>query len=233
MNYNLSYFLSQKFSNGMNYKILDIGPGYKDYLTEFGFSNVKRDVIDFDPEVINFQKKCSNVEDIFVLNLDSDFDLVLNKKYDVIFLFEVLEQVDLPFLFVNKLSNLLNSGGQIFFSVPTHYSESLMKRVNKEYNSNSLYPHVNFFSKRALFVCFTFYNKFKINFIKTINFNFLFYHLFLNIFTKGYDVNAGKVHSKISTFFYLIFISFFNKLNFKTKKDLILGRNYFGSVSKI
>ena len=152
---NLTKHYYKKFNINSLENILDVGPGYKsDGLDIKKINNsINVDILEGDNEVIEYQLKNKDIDLVVKADFSNDdFHLISDiKKYDIIFCYEVIEHVKNPSLFLKKLRFLLKENGAIFLSCPTRYSEQIIFKINSNYNKNTLYPHVNFFSKRALY----------------------------------------------------------------------------------
>ena len=231
MDKSLKQELDRIFSNKEN-TVLDIGPGYKDYLNDLGFEDIKRDIIEIDNEIIEFQRKLSNVNSIYQINFSKDDLNDKLPKYDLILIFEVIEHIERPHIVFEKLRNLLSPGGIILGSVPTKFSERIMFRINKKYNTGTNYPHVNFFTKKGLRNLVHHTPNLKIERLDTINLDYLFYHVFLNLFTSGYNISDGKTSNYFSKITYIFFISLPKKLGLKKPITFSIGRNYFFRIIK-
>lgn len=230
MNKSLKQELDRIFLNKDN-TVLDIGPGFKDYLNELGFENIKRDIIEIDDEIIEFQKRLKNVNSIYQIDFSKD-DINHLPEYDLILIFEVIEHLEQPYIVFEKLKNLLSPGGMILGSVPTKFSEKIMFRINKKYNTGTNYPHVNFFTKQGLKNLVNNTPNLKIERLNTINLDYLIFHTFLNLFTSGYNISDGKTSNYFSKITYLFFISLPKKLGLRKPAILSLGRNYFFRMKK-
>ena len=96
-------------------KILEIGPGVGvniEILQEFG----EVDILEVDGyfiELINNNKK------IKIKEIYKDFEDI-NKKYDLIVFLDVLEHIEDPYVFINKINNVLKENGVGVLSVPAY-----------------------------------------------------------------------------------------------------------------
>jgi 2-polyprenyl-3-methyl-5-hydroxy-6-metoxy-1,4-benzoquinol methylase len=71
-----------------------------------------------------------------------------SKKFDVLTMWDVLEHIDLPDKFIEKCSQLQNSGAYLFIQVP-QIDSYISKRFKESWKMISL-DHVNYFSKDTM-----------------------------------------------------------------------------------
>ena len=217
--------------------VLDVGPGFKSDGIDLKKINnsIIVDVIEGDDDVIQFQKKNKNINSIVKVDFANDeFQLNPNlKKYDIIFCYEVIEHIKNPSFFLEKLKFLLADDGMIFLTCPTKYSEQIMFRINSNYNKNTLYPHVNFFTKSSILNLCAF-NDLKVVNYKVFNFSFFVLHFIFHFFRFNHNVSDGKVNSKLWKPLYFILIEIprvFEKIiNYKISS--LIGRNHFFLIKK-
>lgn len=229
---NLTKHYYNKFNINSLENILDVGPGYKsDGLDIKKINNsINVDILEGDNEVIEYQLKNKDIDLVVKADFSKDdFHLISDlKKYDIIFCYEVIEHVKNPSLFLKKLRFLLKENGAIFLSCPTRYSEQIIFKINSNYNKNTLYPHVNFFSKRAIFNLCNF-NDLRVVHYKVINFSYLILHIIINLMRLNHNTSDGKIESKYWRYLHFIFAEIpriFEKLiNYKISS--IIGRNQF------
>lgn len=110
-------------------------------------------------------------------SLNGDFSLMkeINKKFNTIMLWEVLEHLQDLKLFLELSKSSITDGGNLIFSVP-NYNKRLNYQLNNNTKDNlyqSLPPvHLNFFTRESLKEVLTLAG-FKINFIKIKKFPYL------------------------------------------------------------
>lgn len=82
------------------------------------------------------------------------YDLSVHEKYDVITMWDVLEHIDSPVDYIQKLKHYLSPGGVIFVQVPT--CDSIAARIMRE-KSNMFdgIEHLTLFSNKSLDLCFS------------------------------------------------------------------------------
>lgn len=110
-------------------------------------------------------------------SLNGDFSLMkeIDKKFNNIMLWEVLEHLQDLKLFLELCKNRMYEGGNLIFSVP-NYNKRLNYQLNDD-NKDNLYQslppvHLNFFTSKSLQKVLTLAG-FKINFIKIKKFPYL------------------------------------------------------------
>jgi 2-polyprenyl-3-methyl-5-hydroxy-6-metoxy-1,4-benzoquinol methylase len=204
--------------------VLDVGPGFKNYFAQY--PDVKRDIIEGDKEVIQFQEELG-VRNVFQIDLNGSYEDSISEKYDLIVLFEVLEHLEDPVITLMRLKRLLNPGGTIMLSVPTAYSEKIMFKLNNKYNKDTLFPHVNFFTKKAILSLMKVIDC-DVLLFHTINLNYLVYHIFLHLFKLNHDVSTGKVDSLASKIAHFIMVRLSQKYLYRG--NWWFGRNYFLAI---
>lgn len=136
--------------------ILEVGPGYSK------FGRVAADVtgakklvlVDVDPAVLDWQRsECEKIGlsvDCQLLSLDVDDLDRITGSYDLILCQEVLEHLTNAEEVLPALATRLAPGGTVIITVPTRFSERLMKRLNPSYMEGQLHGHVREFDQREL-----------------------------------------------------------------------------------
>lgn len=225
--YLINSIASKHLSNNSNPYILDIGPGFKNYLSKFNDS-IERDIIEFDEDIIKFQKTTTNVNNVFKVDLSEDqVSSQIKQRYDVILMIEVLEHIVNPAKILSEIKQLLKPGGILLLTVPTRFSERIMFKLNENYNKNTLFPHVNFFNKSGLEELLKF-SGFKIKKSKQVNFHYLLFHIFLHYFTGDHNVSDGSISSNKLNYLHDLIINPIRKVKTITNQPYsLLGRNYF------
>ncbi|MBN1175965.1 class I SAM-dependent methyltransferase [Candidatus Woesearchaeota archaeon] len=108
-------------SNMADVHFLDVGAQMGAYLFHLSKENnfKQLDGIDIEPEFISLGNKyLVNGLDNVNLSLTNLFD-INNKKYDLIFMSEVIEHVDNPLAFITKIYSLLEAGGHFVITTPS------------------------------------------------------------------------------------------------------------------
>lgn len=117
---------------GKESKILEIGAGYGFFIEEMLKAGHDIEGI----EISGFRRKLikdrlnTNIYDINLLKQEPSQNLV--EKYDVAVLFQVLEHISKPLLFINRATKVLKSGGILIIEVPNVRDHAL--EVSEAYN---------------------------------------------------------------------------------------------------
>ena len=206
--------------------VLDVGPGYKSYLKTEQINWICRDILEYDDDVIEWQNN-SGVSNVYRIDLNSPSSFPeITSRYDLILLVEVLEHVEDPAQLLSWLFTLLSDNGIIVITVPTKYSELLMFRLNRNYNRNTLFPHVNFFAKSDLRQIPQFLGA-KICYLSVINSSYLLFHTILHLFRLGHNVSDGKLRNNLTNILHDVIVNGSTKIwNSLGLRNAVLGRNY-------
>ena len=109
-----------KFNRKSNYLLIGVGTGY--FLKKLELLGFKGKAIDISSEAIKIARLNINSN-----RTDIQFGDILkyksNRKFDLIFSFEVLEHIKDDQLAINNVYKLLNNNGTFVFSVPAHMSK--------------------------------------------------------------------------------------------------------------
>ena len=83
-------------------------------------------------------------------NYITDKDTWKNKKYDIIFLWHVLEHIHNPFLLIENLKENLNKNGEIFVAIPNYKSHD-SKYYGKYWAGYDLPRHLWHFTRESIY----------------------------------------------------------------------------------
>lgn len=100
-------------------KILDLGCGTGEFLNELKKNNCEVFGVDISKTATNVAKNVFKIKNIYTMSCDEFFNLPDLPKYDVITFFEILEHLDNPREFINKIKLLLEPHGFIAMSIPS------------------------------------------------------------------------------------------------------------------
>lgn len=117
----LDKFLPLK--NGKGKKVLEIGCGIGAFAKILTERNFKVDATDISPFIVKRAKKIH--PDINFKILDIEQDTKMNKKYDYIFAFEVMEHLKNPSQALVNIKKMLKGEGVLIFSTPFPTKEML------------------------------------------------------------------------------------------------------------
>lgn len=125
-----------------NLRILDFGCATGYALVRF--KNNGNDLVGFDTSLV-----CSMIGfEKYGLRIETDYDKIANRRYDLIMLSHVLEHLCKPDETIASLSNLLSENGYFYLEVPdidffnNHISGELFKHISFE--------HLNYYNKQLL-----------------------------------------------------------------------------------
>src|SRR3989344_8418016 len=128
-------FLKKYASLPKNTKILDLGCGAGEFLSELKKRGYEVFGMDFDREAIQIAKDTFGLENVFALSFEEFCQKSDLPKFDMITFFEVIEHLADPVGFIENVKNLLRPGGKIILSTPSR------KRVLPNLNSWDFPPH--------------------------------------------------------------------------------------------
>lgn len=135
-------WLKKKFTDmniSKDSSILDIGSwtgGFINQFYEMGYKNIS--CLEISKEAVKLGKE--TYPKFNWMNYDVE-NVELDKKYDVIIMFEVIEHLVNPIETLTKIKSKLNDGGMIFFSIPKEES------MNAD---GMAYEHISYISKEQL-----------------------------------------------------------------------------------
>ncbi len=136
---------------GKNKTILDIGCRDGALTSFFVESNT---VLGVDIDEVSLQKAKDNLAiDVLLFDLQSDWSVFNQKKFDVVVAGEILEHVFYPERVIENVSSVLSSEGVFIGSVPNAFSLKNRLRYlwgTKKYTPLSDPTHINHFSAKEL-----------------------------------------------------------------------------------
>jgi 2-polyprenyl-3-methyl-5-hydroxy-6-metoxy-1,4-benzoquinol methylase len=131
----------------INLNTLEIGCAYGFFGEVFTnyFKNVPYTGIDVVPEVINYGKSVLELN----LVLEDFLTYSTDKKYSHVFMWDVIEHLPRPDLFIDKISREILNEGELH--ITTGDIDALLSRIQKE-NWRMIHPpsHLHYFSKHTL-----------------------------------------------------------------------------------
>jgi SAM-dependent methyltransferase len=130
--YNISEFLKPEIFRGYHKKflernknfpvgtnVLDLGCGTGEFLSELKKRGCNVFGADFDQNAVLMAKKYFNLENAYAEPFEDFFRRDNSPKFDVIFMFEVLQYLDNPSDIAQKIKQALKPGGKFILSVPS------------------------------------------------------------------------------------------------------------------
>lgn len=113
-------------NHGISGRFLEIGCGdgaISATLARRGWHGVAMDMSDESEHFVQQQLERENLQDRVIFQKADFFDYSPAEKFNVIFLYDVLEHVKEDILFLNKVHSSLVDGGHLFLSVPVKMKE--------------------------------------------------------------------------------------------------------------
>ena len=110
-------------------KVLDLGCGAGEFILKLEKIGCEAFGIDFDEGAIKIAKNNFGLKNVFSMSFDDFFNRTDVGKFDIITFFEVLEHLEAPADFMNKIKKFLKPGGKIVFSTPSR--ERFFVNANK------------------------------------------------------------------------------------------------------
>jgi 2-polyprenyl-3-methyl-5-hydroxy-6-metoxy-1,4-benzoquinol methylase len=225
-----------------NPAILDLGPGYGDFALQQArqAKSNKISLLDYNEEVLNYQikqfSKYNLVPAIYKSILDVEQLNSIEGKFDIILCQEILEHLINPEAILSALSSLLTINGKIIITVPTKFSEVLLKTINNNYMLNEPFGHIQLFNKKRLLSILKKSNLELVVFRKAQPHYFIA-HLWLFGSRMKVEGATGKVltndwRTKVGNRLFSISYRFFHKTNISFWSNLF-PRNYFLIASKV
>jgi 2-polyprenyl-3-methyl-5-hydroxy-6-metoxy-1,4-benzoquinol methylase len=110
-------------------KILEIGPGRGTFLAKAVEDGFEAYAVELNSLLIENLKKITNnvyTDDILNIELPENF-------FDAIYFRDVMEHIDLPMLFLNKIQSVLKPGGILL--IDTHNINSIVNSATKEFHT--------------------------------------------------------------------------------------------------
>lgn len=108
---------NKSFSTGTN--VLDLGCGTGEFLNKLEKKGCNIFGADFDQNAVSLAKKYFNLENIYAEPFEYFFSRNNLPKFDVIFMFEVLQYLDNPKDIAKKINWALKPGGKLVLSAPS------------------------------------------------------------------------------------------------------------------
>ncbi len=221
--------------------ILDLGPGYSNFALEVAnlTKSNKVSLFDYDNDVLNYQKEQFSAikidPTIYKFILDVEKLNNLSAKFDLILCQEILEHLDNPEEILTALVNLLNTDGKLIITVPTKFSELLLKTLNNNYMLNEPFGHIQLFNKKRLLLMIKNANL-ELDVFKSAQPHFFITHIWLFGSRMKVEGSTGKVltddwRNKVGD----VIFSFVTRVFFNTNIYFwsnIFPRNYFIIATK-
>ena len=126
--------------------ILDIGCRTGDFLLHFD-PKIKREGIELSRYFSSIaQNRGLKIHRNFVENIKFDY------KFDVVTCYAILEHIEYPIKFLNKINTLINTGGLLVVLIPTHQclKRKWLDKIGGSWHMYSPPEHLNFFSRKFL-----------------------------------------------------------------------------------
>ena len=198
--------LPKLFSNGD--ALLDVGCGIGLQTKPLQKRGLKITGIDSSAQAIDFAKQISDGETFIHANLS---DFTTDEKFNFIRLDNVIEHLDTPNEFLDKLKRLLKSSGKIIIFTPNAESATLKFLKGK---SVSAWPgeHSVIYSEKALTQLLE-KNNFRVQTIKKNTPAWWLAYNFLMLIGLGDKVTADSFLLKLLSLFFLPFTHLLNFLN--------------------
>lgn len=156
-------------------KILDLGCGTGEFLSELKKRGCEVWGADFDRNAVLAAKKYFNLENIYASSFEDFFKNNNLPQFDIITIFEAIQYLEDPLEFVKNIQKILKPGGKIILSVPSR--QRMMAGLDKW----DLPPY-----------CLTRWNKKSIsNLFSKINFKISYI-----CYIEQFKILAGAINSK-------------------------------------
>lgn len=123
-----SFFLKRYKNLSKGVRVLDLGCGTGEFLSELEKRGCEVWGLDFDREAIKIAKQRFGLKNIYALSFEEFFKKENLAKFDVITFFEVLEHLNDPLVFIQNLKKLLKPSGKIVLSAP--FRERMLPNLN-------------------------------------------------------------------------------------------------------
>ncbi len=105
-------------------------------------------------EGVELSKSFTDIAITRGLTIYNDFleSIEFDKKYDVVSSFAILEHLENPFQFLEKLDSIMKPSGLVVILIPTHESmkRKMIDLTNSSWHMYSPPEHLNFFSRKFL-----------------------------------------------------------------------------------
>jgi len=126
-----NYLYNKQVSNIPNSKyFLDIGPGNGLFLENLSLKGFSGEAVDISKKAVETIEGSTNLSNRVTVCQCDFMKISAEKKYDVIFCFEVLEHLRDDEAALRKIKKLMKPGGQFMFSIPAHMK--LWTKIDEE-----------------------------------------------------------------------------------------------------
>ena len=152
--YDPKYYVLHRIEAGES--VLDVGCSYGDFGCKIKEKGCTVDGVDYYLPAINYAKQVLDNVYFFNLNILSDIDAKIERKYDVITFMDVLEHCIEPELVLKVFKNLLNERGRVYISIPNIaniYCRAQLFFGNWDYEEYGVLDktHLRFFTKKTAY----------------------------------------------------------------------------------
>jgi len=222
--------------------ILDVGPGYGNFSRVATLTTGAKKItfIDCNSSVLAFQEEECKKAHIVCESLSMSLDLVELSKiegtYDLILCQEILEHLINAEEVLAALVHRLSENGQIIITVPTKFSEKLIKLLNPNYMKYELYGHVREYNKHDIIKLLNGVGLTPLVFLPAQPHYFIF-HVWIFSLRVKVDGSTGEIFSKDIRVHVGSILSTFTKKFFKLTGfkfwSRLFPRNYFIIAGRI
>ncbi len=152
----IDYWLQRYLAGLRCRRIMDIGPGYNTFALAAAQITGAQDItyVDYARDILDWQVARARAKGLQATGICGDLnenaDLSTLGSFDLILCQEVLEHLPRPAGLIGQMTRLLAPGGRILITVPTAFSERIIKRINPAYMKDEPYGHVQQFTRRGL-----------------------------------------------------------------------------------
>lgn len=225
-----------------NPSILDLGPGYGNFALELSKQTKSHNIslVDYNDDVLNFQINqfaTSNINPVIYKSIIGVEQLhSIPEKFDIVLCQEILEHLTCPEEILKELSDLLKVDGKLIITVPTKFSEQVLKTLNNNYMLNEPFGHIQLFNKKRLLSMLKKTNLELVVFKKAQPHYFIA-HLWLFGSRMKVEGATGRVltndwRTKIGNALFSFTYNFFRKTNIVFWSNLF-PRNYFIIATRV
>lgn len=132
------------FRKNKKIDLLDVGAGYGFFVDECTKRGIKAEGLEISKEALSYAKKIK-----IKMHAGAFEDFKPGKKYDAVTLWDVIEHIYDPNVFLEKISQILKPNGSIYLS--TGNVESLAAKMSKaKWHLFNLPEHLYFYSEKSL-----------------------------------------------------------------------------------